>query len=45
MNYAPIALFVYKRPEHTRQTLESLMQCPEFADSHLYVFVMEQKRR
>jgi hypothetical protein len=38
MNYSPIALFVYKRPEHTRRTLESLMQCPEFADSPLYVF-------
>lgn len=38
MNYSPIALFIYKRPEHTRRTLESLMQCPEFADSPLYVF-------
>jgi hypothetical protein len=38
MIYSPIALFVYKRPEHTRRTLESLMQCPEFADSPLYVF-------
>ncbi|MEH1805668.1 hypothetical protein [Nostoc sp.] len=38
MNYSPIALFVYKRPEHTRRTLESLMQCPEFADSPLYIF-------
>lgn len=38
MNYSPIALFVYKRPEHTRLTLESLMQCPEFTDSPLYVF-------
>jgi len=38
MNYSPIALFVYKRPEHTRRTLESLMRCPEFADSPLYVF-------
>jgi hypothetical protein len=38
MKYAPIALFIYKRPEHTRRTLESLMQCPEFADSPLYVF-------
>lgn len=38
MNYSPIALFVYKRPEHTRRTLESLMQCPEFAESPLYVF-------
>ncbi|MEH1816447.1 MAG: hypothetical protein V7L09_29160 [Nostoc sp.] len=38
MNYSPIALFVYKRPEHTRRTLESLMRCPEFADSPLYIF-------
>ncbi|MBN3894908.1 MAG: glycosyltransferase family 2 protein [Nostoc sp. NOS(2021)] len=38
MNYSPIALFVYKRPEHTRRTLESLIQCPEFVDSPLYVF-------
>ncbi|MBW4454660.1 MAG: hypothetical protein KME55_19190 [Nostoc indistinguendum CM1-VF10] len=38
MNYSPIALFVYKRPEHTRRTIESLMRCPEFADSPLYVF-------
>ncbi|MBF2014768.1 MAG: glycosyltransferase family 2 protein [Rivularia sp. T60_A2020_040] len=38
MNYAPIALFVYKRPEHTHKALESLMQCPEFVDSPLYIF-------
>lgn len=38
MSYAPIALFIYKRPEHTRRTLESLMQCAEFADSPLYIF-------
>lgn len=38
MNYSPIALFVYKRPDHTRRTLESLMQCPEFANSPLYIF-------
>jgi hypothetical protein len=38
MTYAPIALFVYKRPEHTQQTLEALMQCPEFGQSQLYVF-------
>ena len=38
MNYSPIALFIYKRPEHTRRTLESLMQCQEFANSPLYVF-------
>jgi Glycosyltransferase like family 2 len=38
MNYAPIAIFVYKRPDHTRRTIEALLQCPEFAESLLYVF-------
>ena len=38
MNFAPIALFIYNRPEHTRRTLDALMQCPEFAHSPLYVF-------
>lgn len=38
MSYAPIALFIYKRPEHTQRALESLMQCAEFADSPLYIF-------
>lgn len=38
MKYAPIALFVYKRPEHTRQTIENLMQCPEFEASPIHVF-------
>lgn len=36
--YAPIALFVYARPEHTRQTLEALAANPEAKDSLLYVF-------
>ncbi|MBM7866698.1 glycosyltransferase family 2 protein [Heliobacterium gestii] len=36
--YAPIALFVYKRPNHTRKTLESLRRCPEAAESELFVF-------
>jgi hypothetical protein len=38
MNYAPIAIFVYKRPDHTRKMMESLTKCPEFAHSPLYVF-------
>lgn len=38
MTSTPIALFVYKRPEHTRKTLESLMANAEFSDSPLYVF-------
>lgn len=38
MNYAPIALFVYNRPEHTRRTLKALQRCPEFAESPIFVF-------
>ncbi|MCD4676324.1 MAG: glycosyltransferase family 2 protein [Desulfobacula sp.] len=38
MTFAPIALFVYNRPNHTRKTLESLMENAEFSDSPLYVF-------
>ena len=44
MKYAPIALFVYKRPDHTRRTLEALMQCPEFEDSELYIFSDSAKK-
>lgn len=35
---APIALFIYRRPEHTRRTIEALRRCPEFAASPFYVF-------
>lgn len=35
---APIALFTFKRPEHTRLTLESLAQNPEFAESPLFIY-------
>jgi hypothetical protein len=35
---APIALFVYRRPVHTRRTLESLMSCAGFSDHPFYVF-------
>jgi Glycosyl transferase family 2 len=38
MKYSPIALFVYKRPDHTRRTIEALMRCPEFNESVLHVF-------
>lgn len=38
MNYAPIALFVYKRPDHIRRTVEALKRCPEFQLSPVYVF-------
>jgi hypothetical protein len=34
----PIALFTFKRPEHTRRTLESLAQNHEFAESPLFIY-------
>ncbi|MCC8425265.1 glycosyltransferase [Mucilaginibacter sp. UR6-11] len=37
-NLAPIALFVYNRPDHTRRTLASLQQNLLAADSALFVF-------
>lgn len=38
MNLAPIILFVYNRPWHTRQTVEALQKCELAADSDLYIF-------
>ena len=36
--WAPIALFIYKRPEHTRRTISSLQKCVGFAESPVFVF-------
>ncbi len=36
--YAPIILFVYNRPEHTRKVVEGLLSNPEAKESVLYVF-------
>jgi hypothetical protein len=38
MTLAPIALFVYNRPEHTRQTVEALLRNPLAAQSELFIF-------
>jgi len=38
MVHAPIALFTFKRPEHTRRTLESLALNPEFSASSLFIY-------
>ena len=39
MTYStPIAIFCYRRPEHLRKTLKSLMQCEGFEDSPVFVF-------
>lgn len=35
---APIAIFCYRRPEHLRNTLQSLMQCECFENSPIFVF-------
>ena len=36
--YAPIALFVFKRPDHTLETLKSLASNPEFQSSPLFIY-------
>jgi hypothetical protein len=36
--HAPIALFVYARPEHTRRTVEALLQNPLCASSELVIY-------
>ena len=38
MNLAPIILFVYNRPEHTKKTLESLKINELASDSLLFIF-------
>lgn len=38
MTPAPIALFAYRRPDHTRRCLEALRANPEAARSELHVF-------
>ena len=36
--WAPIAIFAYKRPEHLRSTLEGLRRCEGFTNSKIIVF-------
>ena len=36
--WAPIALFIYKRPDHTRRTIMQLQSCVGFDESPIYVF-------
>jgi GT2 family glycosyltransferase len=38
IKYAPIAFFVYNRPEHTRRALEALCKSDGFDKSPLYIF-------
>lgn len=36
--YAPIVLFIYNRPWHTKQTIEALQHCELAKESDLYIF-------
>ena len=36
--WAPLALFIYNRPDHTRRMITSLQGCAGFAESLVYVF-------
>ena len=38
MTFAPIAVFVYARPLHTRRTLEALQRCALAPESDLFIF-------
>lgn len=38
MVYAPLALFVYNRPNHTRRTVEALLKNSQIAQSDLFIF-------
>lgn len=38
MDLAPVAVFVYRRPDHAKEALESLFACPESRRSPIYVF-------
>ena len=38
MNFAPIILFVFNRPEHTHKTIESLKKNIQAVESELFVF-------
>ena len=38
MNYAPILLFVYNRPSHTRRCIESLLNNPLASESGLFIY-------
>ena len=38
MSYAPILLFVYNRPEHTRRCIQSLLKNPLASESYLFIY-------
>lgn len=42
-NFAPIVLFVYNRPDHTKQTIEALQKNELASDSELFIYSDEAK--
>jgi len=42
---APIILFVYNRPWHTKQTVEALQENSLAPESELFIIVMQRKTR
>ncbi len=38
VTHAPIAIFIYKRPDHLRRMLETLVACEGFDQSQVFVF-------
>jgi hypothetical protein len=45
LDLAPIVLFVYKRPVHTRKVLDALAKCKESRNSILYIFADGPKEK
>ena len=45
MSYAPILLFVYNRPEHTRGCIESLLKNSLASESSLFIYADGAKDR
>ena len=43
MSYAPILLFVYNRPEHTRRCIESLLKNSLSSESELFIYADDAK--
>ncbi len=44
MKPAPVVLFVYNRPQHTRTCLEALKQCDLSQDTELYIYADAPKK-
>lgn len=42
--WAPLAIFIFNRPEHTRRMIASLKACIGFAESPIYVFADGPRR-